>query len=81
MKSLKNHIISPLAVMSLLIAHVESGTQAQWKGYLYAVAMLVTLISQSLANAFSSQMMYILGMNVKTVVTAAVYRSTKSYRP
>ena len=67
--------------MSLLIAHVESGTQAQWKGYLYAVAMLVTLISQSLANAFSSQMMYILGMNVKTVVTAAVYRSSSLIVP
>ena len=44
-------------------------------GYLYAVAMLVVLVTQSLLNAYSSQMMYILGMNVKTAVTAAVYRN------
>ena len=67
-------ISSSIAVMSLLISHVESEREAEWKGYLYAVAMLVVLITQSLANAYSSQMMYILGMNVKTAVTAAVYR-------
>ena len=66
--------LSHLAVMSLLISHVESERAAEWKGYLYAVAMLVVLVTQSLLNAYSSQMMYILGMNVKTAVTAAVYR-------
>ena len=60
--------------MSLLIAHVESERAAEWKGYLYAVGLLAVLVIQSLANAYSSQMMYILGMNVKTAVTAAVYR-------
>ena len=62
------------AVMSLLISHVESSTEAEWKGYLYAVFMLAVLVTQSLTNAYSSQIMYILGMNVKTAVTAAVYR-------
>ena len=62
--------------MSLLISHVESERAAEWKGYLYAVAMLVVLVTQSLLNAYSSQMMYILGMNVKTAVTAAVYRDS-----
>ena len=60
--------------MSLLISHVESSTEPEWKGYLYAVMMLATLITVSLTNAFSSQIMYTLGMNVKTAVTAAVYR-------
>ena len=64
--------------MSFLIAHVESqgseDAEPGWKGYVYAITMLITLVLTSISNAFSAHYMYILGMHIKTVVTSAVYK-------
>jgi ATP-binding cassette subfamily C (CFTR/MRP) protein 1 len=68
--------------MSLLIGHVESSytddptvePEASWKGYVYAAAMLTVLVSSTLLNQYQAHLMYVIGMNIKTTVTASVYK-------
>ena len=66
--------------MSLLIDYVSSsdGTdEGTWKGYLYAVALLVSTASATVLTAKSSYLAYNVGMDLKTTVTSAIYRKVR----
>ncbi|KAG6453079.1 multidrug resistance-associated protein 1 isoform X4 [Manduca sexta] len=62
-------------LLKLLIGFVE-GNEPDWKGYLYAVALLVCAIAQTLLLAHYFTRMYLVGMRIRTALTSAIYRKS-----
>lgn len=69
-------------IMSLMMDYVSAyadptqKAEEEWKGYLYAATILVVTFTQSLLNAHSSKMLYMVGMQVRTAVTSVIYRKS-----
>nr|CAD7573697.1 unnamed protein product [Timema californicum] len=59
--------------VGLLISFVE-GDQPVWKGYLYAVLMLLTAALQTLFLAQYFNRMFIVGLRIRTALISAIYR-------
>ncbi|XP_036148326.1 multidrug resistance-associated protein 1 isoform X7 [Monomorium pharaonis] len=64
--------ISP-EILKLLIDFIE-GDQSMWKGYLYAVLLLVTAILQTLVLSQYFHRMFLVGLRIRTALIAAIYR-------
>jgi len=65
--------VSP-QILRLLIAFVSNKDIQDWKGYLYAVILTVTAITQTVFLSQYFQRMFIVGLQVRTAITATVYR-------
>lgn len=59
----------------LLIAFVK-GKEPVWKGYVYAVALLVCATVQTTLLAHYFTRMYFVGMRIRTALTSAIYRKS-----
>ncbi|XP_063235809.1 multidrug resistance-associated protein 1-like isoform X7 [Bacillus rossius redtenbacheri] len=64
--------VSP-QILRLLISFVE-GDEPLWKGYLYAVLILVTSVAQTLLLAQYFNRMFVVGMRIRTALISAIYR-------
>ncbi|XP_076628337.1 multidrug-Resistance like Protein 1 isoform X1 [Colletes latitarsis] len=64
--------VSP-QILKLLIKFIE-GHETIWKGYLYAVLLLVTAIFQTLILSQYFHRMFLVGLRVRTALIAAIYR-------
>ncbi|XP_034253299.1 multidrug resistance-associated protein 1-like isoform X3 [Thrips palmi] len=64
--------VSP-QVLKLLIAFV-GGEEPLWKGLLYAFAMLLTAMIQTLFLAQYFHRMFLVGMRIRTALVSAIYR-------
>ncbi|CAG2053139.1 unnamed protein product [Timema podura] len=64
--------VSP-QILRLLISFVE-GDEPVWKGYLYAVLMLLTAALQTLFLAQYFNRMFIVGLRIRTALISAIYR-------
>ncbi|XP_034235576.1 multidrug resistance-associated protein 1-like isoform X2 [Thrips palmi] len=64
--------VSP-QILSLLISFVE-GDEPAWRGYMYAVLMLLAATFQTLSMTQHNQRMYIVGMRIRTALISAIYR-------
>lgn len=62
-----------ISSIRLLISFVK-GQQPMWKGLLFAVAMLVTAMIQTLFLAQYFHRMFLVGMRIRTALVAAIYR-------
>lgn len=69
--SLPSHCI---AVFSLLLDFVSDDTQPRWNGYFYAVLMFVVTLTQSLLIHQHWDIVFRVGMRIRSSVIAAVYR-------
>ncbi|KAE8746345.1 ABC-transporter, subfamily C member 06 [Frankliniella occidentalis] len=65
--------VSP-QILSLLITFVEEGDEPVWRGYMYAVLMLLAATFQTLSMTQHNQRMYIVGMRIRTALISAIYR-------
>lgn len=65
-------LVNPM-LLSRLINFVASG-EPLWRGYLYAVTMLMVSILQVILQAQHSYASYSVGMRIRSAVTSAVYR-------
>ncbi|XP_078079204.1 ATP-binding cassette sub-family C member 2 [Mustelus asterias] len=61
-------------LLKLMISFTADPSIYQWKGYLYAVLLFVTALLQSLILQQYFQYCFLLGMRVRTAITAAVYK-------
>ncbi|XP_069356357.1 multidrug resistance-associated protein 1 isoform X3 [Maniola hyperantus] len=66
--------VSP-QLLKLLIGFVESKEQI-WKGYLYAVGLIVCATAQTMLLAHYFTRMYLVGMRIRTALTSAIYRKS-----
>ncbi|XP_011699221.1 PREDICTED: multidrug resistance-associated protein 1 isoform X9 [Wasmannia auropunctata] len=64
--------ISP-QILKLLIDFIE-GEEPMWKGYLYAVLLLITAILQTLVLSQYFHRMFLVGLRIRTALIAAIYR-------
>ncbi|KAI7815048.1 ABC subfamily C member [Rhyzopertha dominica] len=64
--------VSP-QILKLLIVFVEN-RESQWKGYLYAIALFVTALIQTLVLSQYFNRMFIVGMRIRTALVSAIYR-------
>ncbi|XP_041363039.1 multidrug resistance-associated protein 1-like isoform X2 [Gigantopelta aegis] len=64
------------ALLRLLIQFVKNKEEYVWHGYLYASALLVCAVVQSLILHQYFHSCLVLGMRLRTVIIAAVYRKT-----
>ncbi|XP_031762816.2 multidrug resistance-associated protein 1 isoform X5 [Galleria mellonella] len=62
-------------ILKLLIGFVE-GNEPDWKGYLYAIALLACATIQTLLLAHYFTRMYLVGMRIRTALTSAIYRKS-----
>ncbi|KZC08998.1 Multidrug resistance-associated protein 1 [Dufourea novaeangliae] len=60
-------------ILKLLIRFIEE-RESMWKGYLLAVSLLVTAIFQTLILSQYFHRMFLVGLRVRTALTAAIYR-------
>ncbi|KAE8736524.1 ABC-transporter, subfamily C member 18, partial [Frankliniella occidentalis] len=67
--------VSP-QILKRLMAFTTDLEQPLWKGMVYAVAMLVTALFQSLLLSQYNIRMNIVGMRVRTALVAAIYRKS-----
>ncbi|XP_031732915.1 ATP-binding cassette sub-family C member 2 [Anarrhichthys ocellatus] len=65
--------VSP-QLLKLMIQFTQEKNRYTWEGYLYAVLLLVVAIFQSLFLQQYFQRCFVLGMKVRTAITAAVYK-------
>lgn len=65
--------VSP-QLLNLMIGFTENENSYVWQGYLYAVLLLVVAILQSLFLQQYFQRCFVLGMKVRTAITATVYK-------
>ncbi|KAG9341055.1 hypothetical protein JZ751_019809 [Albula glossodonta] len=61
-------------LLKLMISFTRDMSIYEWNGYLYAVALLLVTILQSLFLQQYFQRCFVLGMKVRTAIMAAVYR-------
>ncbi|GLV32342.1 Multidrug-Resistance like Protein 1 [Carabus blaptoides fortunei] len=64
--------VSP-EILKLLISFIE-GNQSMWKGYLYAVLMLITAMVQTLILSQYFNRMFLVGLRIRTALISAIYR-------
>ncbi|XP_025986916.1 multidrug resistance-associated protein 1 isoform X3 [Solenopsis invicta] len=64
--------ISP-EILKLLIDFID-GDESMWKGYLYAVLLLLTAILQTLVLSQYFHRMFLVGLRIRTALIAAIYR-------
>lgn len=62
-------------LLKYLIGFVQGG-EPEWKGYLYAVALLVCATVQTMLLAHYFTRMYLVGMRIRTALTSAIYRKS-----
>ncbi|XP_068578796.1 ATP-binding cassette sub-family C member 2 [Cebidichthys violaceus] len=65
--------VSP-QLLKVMVQFTQDKTRYTWEGYLYAVLLLVVTILQSLFLQQYFQRCFVLGMKVRTAITAAVYK-------
>ncbi|XP_077114465.1 ATP-binding cassette sub-family C member 2 [Ranitomeya variabilis] len=65
--------VSP-QVLKLMVSFTSNPNEYQWKGFFYAILLLVTALIQSLCLQQYFQGCFVLGMRVRTTLTAAVYK-------
>ncbi|XP_053306512.1 ATP-binding cassette sub-family C member 2 [Spea bombifrons] len=65
--------VSP-QILKLLVSFTGNSSEYQWKGFFYAVLLLVAAIIQSLCLQQYFQGCFVLGMRVRTVLMASVYK-------
>ncbi|XP_068424094.1 ATP-binding cassette sub-family C member 2 [Clinocottus analis] len=65
--------VSP-QLLKLMVSFTQDTSRYTWEGYLYAVLLLVVAILQSLFLQQYFQRCFVLGMKVRTAITAAVYK-------
>lgn len=74
-------VASPL-IMKMMIEFVEThndanaDTQEQWKGYFYGALLFCTLSLQSLLQSQYFERMFVIGVKVRTVLVAALYKKS-----
>ncbi|XP_056148222.1 canalicular multispecific organic anion transporter 1 [Lampris incognitus] len=61
-------------VLKMMISFAQDKSVYTWKGYLYAVLLLVTTVLQSIFLQQYFHRCFILGMKVRTAIMAAVYK-------
>ncbi|XP_067858105.1 canalicular multispecific organic anion transporter 1 [Heptranchias perlo] len=61
-------------LLKLLISFTANPSIYEWKGYVYAVLLFVTALTQSLLLQQYFHSCFLLGMRVRTAITAAVYK-------
>ncbi|XP_041981791.1 multidrug resistance-associated protein 1 isoform X4 [Aricia agestis] len=66
--------ISP-QLLKLLIGFVKSH-EPDWKGYMYAVALLLCATAQTMLLAHYFTRMYLVGMRIRTALTSSIYRKS-----
>lgn len=64
-------------IFSALITFTESEDEPVWKGYMYAVLMIVCAQIQSLVLGQYFMKMFLAGLRIRTGVISAVYRKVK----
>lgn len=78
-KVTKENLISLILILirfsRYLIVFVQGG-EPEWKGYLYAVALLVCATVQTMLLAHYFTRMYLVGMRIRTALTSAIYRKS-----
>ncbi|XP_073949376.1 multidrug-Resistance like Protein 1 isoform X4 [Choristoneura fumiferana] len=67
--------VSP-QLLKLLIAFVGNQDEPMWRGYLYAVVLLVCASIQTMLLAHYFTRMYLVGMRIRTALTSAIYRKS-----
>ncbi|XP_071985544.1 ATP-binding cassette sub-family C member 2-like [Engystomops pustulosus] len=65
--------VSP-QILKALVSFTSDPQDYQWKGFFYAVLLLLAAVIQSFCLQQYFQGCFILGMRVRTTITAAVYR-------
>uniref|UniRef100_A0A3P8T989 ATP-binding cassette, sub-family C (CFTR/MRP), member 2 n=1 Tax=Amphiprion percula TaxID=161767 RepID=A0A3P8T989_AMPPE len=65
--------VSP-QLLKLMISFTEDKSDYAWRGYLYAVLLLVTALLQTVVLQQYFQRCFVLGMKVRTALMAAVYK-------
>uniref|UniRef100_A0A672I9D7 ATP-binding cassette, sub-family C (CFTR/MRP), member 2 n=1 Tax=Salarias fasciatus TaxID=181472 RepID=A0A672I9D7_SALFA len=65
--------VSP-QILKLMIAFTEDKTSYAWVGYMYATLLLLVAVLQSLCLQQYFQRCFVLGMQVRTAIMAAVYK-------
>uniref|UniRef100_A0A672I7Q8 ATP-binding cassette, sub-family C (CFTR/MRP), member 2 n=1 Tax=Salarias fasciatus TaxID=181472 RepID=A0A672I7Q8_SALFA len=65
--------VSP-QILKLMIAFTEDKTSYAWVGYMYAILLLLVAVLQSLCLQQYFQRCFVLGMQVRTAIMAAVYK-------
>ena len=74
-------VASPL-IMKMMIEFVEThndtnaASQEQWKGYFYGALLFCTLSMQSLLQSQYFERMFVIGVKVRTVLVAALYKKS-----
>ncbi|KAM3862958.1 ATP-binding cassette sub-family C member 2 [Diretmus argenteus] len=61
-------------LLKMMVSFTQDKSIYVWKGYLYAVLLLLVAIVQSLFLQQYFQRCFVLGMKVRTAITAAVYK-------
>ncbi|XP_069836112.1 ATP-binding cassette sub-family C member 2-like [Dendropsophus ebraccatus] len=65
--------VSP-QILKLMVSFTSNPEEYQWKGFFYAILLFITAVIQSLCLQQYFQGCFVLGMRVRTVLTAAVYK-------
>ena len=65
-------------ICSLLIGFVQDKEVETWKGYCYAIILTITAITQTVFLSQYFQRMFIVGLQVRTAITATVYRKVSN---
>uniref|UniRef100_A0A8C5GHS1 ABC-type glutathione-S-conjugate transporter n=1 Tax=Gouania willdenowi TaxID=441366 RepID=A0A8C5GHS1_GOUWI len=65
--------VSP-QLLKLMISFTKDKSRHTWEGYLYAVLLFVVAVLQSIFLQQYFQRCFVLGMKVRTAITAAVYK-------
>ncbi|XP_056384893.1 ATP-binding cassette sub-family C member 2-like [Hyla sarda] len=65
--------VSP-QILKAMVSFTSNPAEYQWKGFFYAILLLVTALIQSLCLQKYFQDCFVLGMRVRTALTAAVYK-------
>ncbi|XP_072293747.1 ATP-binding cassette sub-family C member 2 [Eucyclogobius newberryi] len=65
--------VSP-QILKLMIDFTQNTSRPVWEGYLYALLLLFVAVLQSLFLQQYFQRCFVLGMKVRTAITAAVYK-------
>lgn len=74
----KDHALQSNFFSRLLISFVK-GDEPMWKGVIYAVAMLLTAMVQTLFLAQYFHRMFLVGMRIRTALVAAIYRKVRIF--
>ncbi|CAH2322284.1 canalicular multispecific organic anion transporter 1 [Pelobates cultripes] len=65
--------VSP-QILKLMVSFTANPAEYQWRGFFYAILLLVTALIQSICLQQYFQGCFVLGMRVRTTLTAAVYK-------